>query len=212
MQEGTIYFRDGEVIAEHGNAVVYKMNGELFLEIGPGHTLWALESELADYVVQLKDFPRGRCLEIGLGLGVVSRYLLSFPKVEHLTTVELNPDVIAVHNKIKESDRGTVLRYSPDKHRILNADGLQYAYQTNQRYDFVFVDFYDRIDEDTLPQITDMVKACKRLLTPNGKIMGWLDKYTNGNHYRMFEMLFTNYDDTEASMLDLLMTNIKAME
>lgn len=191
--EGTIYFEDGEVVAEHGKAKVYKMNNELFLEIGPGHTLWALESELSDYVDQLQDFPRGNCLEIGLGLGVVSRYLLTFPKVKHLTTIEIEPDVIEVHSKIKEDDRGIKLDYNPDKHRILNADGLSYAYQTRQRYDFIFIDCYDRIDEETLPMILDMANACSRLMTPNGLMMGWLDKHTPSEHFDIFQKIFNQY-------------------
>lgn len=191
--EGLIYFKDGEVVAEHGKAKVYKMNDELFLEIGPGHTLWALESELTDYMDQLQDFPRGRCLEIGLGLGVVSRYLLTFPKVDILTTIEIESDVIEVHKKIKESDRGVDLAYDPTRHRILNADGLSYAYQTDQRYDFIFIDCYDRIDEETLPIIADMTQACSRALAPGGRMMGWLDKHTPAQFFDIFQRIFNMY-------------------
>lgn len=191
--KGLIYFRDGELIAEHGDAKVYKMNGELFLEIGPGHTLWALESEFTDYMLQLEDFPRGNCLEIGLGLGVVSRYLLTFPRVEHLTTIEINKDVIAVHEKIKEEDRGVQLDYNFGKHKIFNADGLIYAYQTKKMYDFIFIDCYDRIDEETLPLIADMLHACSRILKNGGKMLAWLDKYTSEPHYSHFRKLVDNY-------------------
>jgi spermidine synthase len=191
--KGLIYFKDGQIISEYGNAKVYKMNNELFLEIGPGHTLWASESELQEYMHQLEDFPRGRCLEIGLGLGVVSRYLLTFPAVSHLTTVELNSEVIAVHNKIKESDRGLDLGYSPEKHRILNANGIEYAYRTKQKYDFIFIDCYDRIDDDTLPLIADMTTACSRLLNRNGRMMGWLDVHTPEPFYSIFQKIFDQY-------------------
>lgn len=188
-----IYFEDGEVVAEHGKAKVYKMNGELFLEIGPGHTLWALESELSDYIDQLQDYPRGKCLEIGLGLGVVSRYLLTFPKVKHLTTIEIEPDVIAAHSKIKESDRGVDLKYASDRHRILNADGLSYAYQTSQRYDFIFIDCYDRIDEETLPMIADITNACSRILNRGGLMMGWIDTHTPPQYFDIFQKIFAQY-------------------
>ena len=90
MSTGLIYFKDGILIAESGRAKIYKLNNELFLEIGPGHNLWALESELKDYIWQLSDKPMGECLEIGLGLGVASKYILSCPKVKGLTTVEIN--------------------------------------------------------------------------------------------------------------------------
>ena len=192
-KNGLVYFEDGELVAEHGEARVYKLNNELFLELGPGHTLWALESELKDYMEQLQDIPSGRCLEIGLGLGVVSRYLLTFPKVEHLTTVEINKDVINVHSKIKEKDRGLQLDYSPDKHRILHAGGIEYAYQTKSRYDFIFIDCYDRIDEETLPVIADMFTACSMALKPGGRIMAWLDKHTPEPFYSAFEHLQAQY-------------------
>lgn len=185
-----IYFKDGELIANSNDASVYKMNNELFLEIGPGHTLWALESEINDYIPQLKDLPKGNCLEIGLGLGVASRYILSFPSVEHLTTIEINEDVIEAHSLIKESDRSYNFDYKPHKHRILNADGLMYLYQTRQRYDFVFIDCYDRIDEETLPVIADMARACLPVMKGGGKIVGWFDKATPEPYSSLFAELF----------------------
>lgn len=186
---GVIYFKDGKLVAEANSAKVYKMNGDLYLEIGPGHTLWALESEITDYMGQLVDYPRGQCLEIGLGLGVVSRYMLTFPKVEHLTTVEINKDVIEVHSKIDEKDRGVKFPYDSKKHRILCADGIEYAYLTKRRYDFIFIDCYDRIDEETLPLIADMHRACSRILKPKGMIIAWLDKHTPGQHYTEFQRI-----------------------
>lgn len=185
-----VYFEDGVVVAESGEAKVYKMLDDLFLEIGPGHNLWALESEFKDYVWQLKDYPRGRCLEIGLGLGVASRYMLTFPKVERLTTIEINKDIINVHKKIKNADRKFCLDYTSEKHRILKANGIEYAYQTRQRYDFIFVDCYNGIDEDTLPFIADMAIACSKTLKPDGKMIGWLDKYTPEEFVGIFHQIF----------------------
>ena len=182
MGEGLIYFKDGDLIAESGDTRVYKMNGKLFLEKGVGHSLWALEDELADYIHQLGDWPRGDCLEVGLGLGVASRYLLSFPKVKSLTTVELDADVIRTQELANPID--------DDRHLVLNANGLYYAYETKKMFDFIFLDFYDVIDEDTLPAIADMTVACERILKRKGKIIGWLDKHTPGDHAAIFMSLF----------------------
>lgn len=181
-QGGLIYFQDGEIVAESGEARVYRMyvegEEELFLEIGPGHNLWAHSMEWEDYVFQLKGRPHGDCLEIGLGLGVASRYILSCPKVEHLTTVEVNKDVIEVQKKISPiEDKWGMISFS-DRHTILNAEGLAYMYATKKRYDFVFIDCYDRIDEETLPLIADMAFAAKRLLKDGGEVVGWFDKST----------------------------------
>ena len=192
MGDSLIYFQDGKLVANSGLASVYKMNGELFLEIGPGHNLWALESELDDYMEQLYDWPQGQCLEIGLGLGVASRYILTFPRVDKLTTIDSDEDVINVHAKIPESSRGRKLDYREKDHKIYNADGLIYAYETSKLYDFIFLDFYGLIDEDTLPAIADMAVACKRILKPDGYMVGWLDMATPEMFAKQFFQIFDN--------------------
>jgi len=182
MGDGLIYFRDGELVAESGDTRVYKMNDKLFLEKGVGHNLWALEDELKDYIHQLESWPKGDCLEIGLGLGVASHYMLSFPEIKSLTTVEIDQDVINTQKHANPID--------DERHMVLNANGLYYAYKTKRMYDFIFLDFYDVIDEDTLPLIADMVAACNRILKRNGRMIGWLDKHTPGDHAAIFMSLF----------------------
>lgn len=182
MSEELIYFQDGQQIIERGDVRVYKMKNELFLEKGQGHNLWALGSELEDYMFQLVSWPKGDCLEIGLGLGVASKYILTFPKVKSLTTVEIDGDVIAVQREVNPIE--------DDRHLILNANGLYYAYKTKKMFDFIFLDFYACIDEDTLPQIADMVEACNRILKRKGKMIGWLDKHTPGDYAKVFMQLF----------------------
>jgi spermidine synthase len=191
MSEGLIYFKDGELVAESNDVRVYKLNKELFLEIGPGHNLWALESELEDYIWQLNDKPRGDCLEIGLGLGVASKYILSCPKVTSLTTIEVNEDVISVYNKLIPKDYSFDYKSQPDKrHTIINLDGLVYMYQTNHLFDFIFIDCYSAIDEETLPLIADMIYAAKRVLKDKGIVMGWFDKATPEEFVKTFYGLF----------------------
>lgn len=190
-KNGLIYFKDGELIAEQGEARLYQMNDELFLEAGPNHTLWALESELETYMWQLEDYPNGNVLEVGLGLGVASRYLLTFPRVKSLTTIEKNKDIIDLYPRIPRKDSDTFNKnFGHKKHIIHNIDGLSYVYNTNKKYDFVFLDFYDRIDEETLPEIRDMVNGCKRVLKVGGKIMGWLDPHTPEEFVKEFENIF----------------------
>jgi spermidine synthase len=182
MQTSTgIYFKDGELVAQRGEVAVYNMSGELFLEVGPGHNLWTLESEYTDYMIQLGDKPRGKCLEIGLGLGVASRCILTYPAVTSLTTVELREDVIHTHNDIIPLLENKIEKWAPydaDRHIIIHQDGLKYMLSTKERYDFVFMDFYKHIDEDTLPTIKDMIAAARICLASGGTISGWLDPYT----------------------------------
>lgn len=170
MKDGLLYFRSGDLIADSGEVRAYKFMDLLHLELGPGHNLWAIESELEDYIWQINDRPRGDCLEIGLGLGVASKYILSCPKVNSLTTVEINEDVINVQKQVNPID--------DDRHLILNAEGLLYMYATNRQFDFVFIDCYDVVDEDTLPMIADYTRAARKLLKESGEVLAWWDKAT----------------------------------
>ena len=97
-----IYFVDGKVIAESNDIVIYEMDGVCYLEQGPGHNLWADSAEIDELAPQIGNRPFGDCLEIGLGLGVASEYILSKPNVERLTTIELNEDVVYLYNELNK--------------------------------------------------------------------------------------------------------------
>ena len=177
-----IYFIDGDLISEHGEVRVYLYDGLLHLEIGPGHNLWMVESEIKELTEQIGDSPHGKCLEIGLGLGVASKYILSFPEVESLTTVEINSDVIAVHEMINEM-------YDP-RHEIVHAGGLDFIVLTGERYDFIFFDHYSIIDEDTLEILDVYAKAAKKILNKNGTLLAWFDPYTPEQDAKSFFDIF----------------------
>jgi len=185
------YFKDGNVVAQSGDVCVYDMDNQFYLEIKGD--LWALESEYSVYMEQLKDLPYGNCLEIGLGLGIASRCIMTFPKVKHLTTIEQNKDVINIHNDLKpylDTRLNKWMLYDIFKHTIINKSGLNYLLECKEKYDFIFLDFYRAIDEDTLPLIKDMVNIAKKVLTKDGVVCGWLDPYTPVEHYEEFENIF----------------------
>lgn len=182
-----IYFIDGDLIAEHGEARVYLYDGLLHLEIGPGHNLWMVESEIKELAEQIGDSPRGKCLEIGLGLGIASRYILSFPEVTLLTTVEINPDVIAVHEMVNRID--------DPRHKGINGNGLDFILQTEEKYDFIFFDHYSIIDEDTLEMLDTYVKATEKILSEGGKIVAWEDIYTPEEFINEFHKIFKEYKE-----------------
>jgi len=193
MGDIVTYFTTGKIVARSGDVKVYSMDDQLFLEIGPAHDLWALESEVIDYIQQLKDDPKGNCLEIGLGLGVASRCIMTYPMVDHLTTVERNKDVIEVHKQLiplLDNKKDKWAKYKEENHTVVNMDGLEYLLTTNEKYDFIFMDFYKGIDEDSLPEITDMVNAAQSCLTDRGIIRGWFDPYTPIEFVEVFHELF----------------------
>lgn len=177
-----IYFTHGELIAESKNMRVYVFDGMLHLEEGPGHTLWAIGSEIDEYKEQIGDYPHGDCLELGLGLGIASRYILSCEGVNSLTTVEISEDTIIVQKQTNFID--------DERHEIVCMDGWKYINKTNKKYDFIFMDFYHFIDEDGLPVIKEYVEASKRILRKGGKIIGWFDIYTPEEFVEPFHKLF----------------------
>jgi len=179
-----VYFTHGELIAESGNSRIYKFNDLLHLEEGPGHTLWAIEDEIEEYEDQIKNYPYGDCLEIGLGLGVASKYILSCERVSSLTTIEINEDTIKVQKEANFID--------DPRHIIIYMDGWKYINETDKKYDFIFMDFYHFIDEEGLPIIKKYVEICKeRVLKKGGKIICWFDIYTPeefvDEFYKIFE-------------------------
>lgn len=165
-----IYFTDGDIIAEHGDVRVYLYNKLLHLEIGPGHNLWMVESEIKELSEQIGDLPQGKCLEIGLGLGIASKYILSFPEVESLTTIEINQDVITVQEMINRID--------DPRHTIIHAGGLDFIVMADEKYDFIFFDHYSIIDEDTLEILDVYAKAARKILNKGGTLLAWFDIYT----------------------------------
>ena len=165
-----IYFIDGEVVAESGNVKVYEFNEKLFLERGPGHNLWADSDELLEYADQLGNRPRGDCLEIGLGLGTASRYILSFDEVLSLTTVELLIDVVAVHKMVNTIE--------DERHSIVIMNGFDYMLQCGKKFHYIFMDFYDLIDEETVLGLRQAVRVAKQILHEGGKIQAWFDPST----------------------------------
>lgn len=167
---GILYFRDGELIAEHGDARVYKMDGIRYLEVGKNgaHTMWTYEMEKEWYLDHnLNSRAKGNCLELGLGLGFASEIILSNPKVKKLVTVEINLDVIAVQDEVNP--------ISDDRHFIINASAEEYLGITKTTFDFIFIDTYIITDNETLDWLEDNVTKARSLLNPGGEVMGWFD-------------------------------------
>jgi len=182
MKNGTIYFRDGDLVAKSGEVRVYEMEGSLYMESGRG-TLISSDRDLSDYIWQISSKPFGNCLVIGLGLGVASKYILSLPKVTTITTIEESKDVIKTQKEIFPINDGRL--------KIINTDYLPYLYKSGSRFDFIFVDCYNIIDETTFPLIADIVVACKRRLSKQGVLIGWLDSSTPEVFIDAFYKLFT---------------------
>ena len=98
--------------------------------------------EISDHIFAI-GMAEGRVLVNGLGLGVVVQAMLNKPEVEHVTVVELSPDVIqlvAPHY---------LARYS-DRLEVVQANALEYQPPKGERYTVVWHDIWNDICSDNL--------------------------------------------------------------
>ena len=89
---------------------------------------------------------KGSVLVNGLGLGVVVQAMLNRPQVEHLTVIEISPDVIALVGPHYQSRYG-------DRLEIIEADALTWKPPKGVRYDVVWHDIWGDICSDNLPEM-----------------------------------------------------------
>lgn len=163
MSSNSRYFIDGELLEKVGDVRIYTLNDSKYMEVG--HTnIVASDEDVSTYIWQLGKIPKGDVLIIGLGLGISAGYMSSIPKVDSVVVLEPNKDIIECQEKINKLDFNGL--------RIINEDVLKYLYETNDNYDFIYLDFYSLINDKTLPMIADVAIAARRALRYNGRIAG----------------------------------------
>jgi hypothetical protein len=89
---------------------------------------------------------RERVLVNGLGLGVVVYAMLRNPRVEHVTVVEISPDVIALVGQ-------WFLREFGGRLTIIEADALTWKPPAGVRYTVAWHDIWDDICADNLEEM-----------------------------------------------------------
>lgn len=149
---------------QQGDVRIYDIEGGKYLFVD--QTMYASTTERSWYIRNVMPWARGKCLELGLGLGVASKVILAKPDVDHLLTIENNESVIAAFGK-------PLL-----KHNILNADALKWVSGfpvLEPMYDFIFVDHYT-FEEEELEMLQWLAMALKNLLKPGGKMVFWIDE------------------------------------
>ncbi|MDW3194094.1 MAG: hypothetical protein R8G66_17095 [Cytophagales bacterium] len=111
--------------------------------------------ERGDYE-ELIEKCQGDVLMLGLGLGTVNPKL-DYTRINSVEIVELHPDVIEV-----------VAERFP-KTKVLQGDAR--TYQTEKKYDVIWIDIWDDITIKKLPEMNEMIDHWKGHLKP----MGWID-------------------------------------
>lgn len=183
MTSNLDYFKKGTLVTEYSDTRVYTFMNELYMETGGEGNLTSSEDDLRNYIWQLGKAPCGNVLVLGLGLGLSVKYLLSLPNVKTITVIEPNKGVIVCQQKLKNAKRY-------EKVFVYNAGYLKYLYETNKRFDFVFIDCYRYIDETSFPFIMDVVFAAKKVCSFDGTIVGWADEKATEHWLSAFQKLF----------------------
>jgi len=166
MVAGPFDFWDenGELEFHEGSVRIYRMDGEQYLFVG--QVMYASTTEQDWYGRNVFPHARGRCLEIGLGLGVASKVILANPAVTHLLTIENNENVIAAFGKPLY------------KHNILHADVYRWAsnlIMVGPRYDLIFVDHYT-FEEEELGELQELARNLLPVLADGGRMIFWVDE------------------------------------
>ncbi len=144
---------------------IYRMDGEQYLFIG--QIMYASTTERSWYIRNVMQHAKGRCLEVGLGLGVASKVILAKPEVNYLLTVELNESVIGGFGK------------PLPRHNILCADINMWVDNfllPTPMYDLIFVDHYTLDDEDEIYALEDLAFKLEPLVKEGGRMIFWLDE------------------------------------
>jgi len=167
MTQGPFDFWDNNAYLEfhQENVRIYKLNGEQHLFVD--QIMYASTRERTWYIHNVMPHARGKCLEIGLGLGVASKVILARPEVSHLLTVEKNEIVIGAFGKPFHH------------HNILCTDIYHWVdgfMNLGPMYDLIFVDHYTLEDEDTIYALEDLSFKLEPLVKEGGRMIFWVDE------------------------------------
>lgn len=170
MSKGTFHFwnENGKLTYQEGDVRIYNVDGEDYLFVGP--VMYASSIERKWYVKNVHGKARGKCLEIGLGLGVASKVILANSDVRHLLTVEKEPEVIKAFGR--PLPRHNILE--KDVHEwVLNIFEVQKF--SEPFYDFIFVDHYTDMEED-YDDLKNLQEMLRPLLKVGGNMVFWIDE------------------------------------
>ena len=155
---------NGRLIFHQNDVRIYDIDGQEYLFVG--QIMYAGTSERRWYIHNVLPHARGKCLEIGLGLGVASRVILFSKEVRSLLTIEKNENVIAAFGK-------PLLH-----HMILHKDVYGWAkglFVEEPFYDLIFVDHFT-FETDEMEELEGLATNLKPLLKEGGRMIFWIDE------------------------------------
>lgn len=112
-------------------------------------------SDTPDEMLDHVEFVRhatGHVMIAGLGIGMVLRAVLAKPDVTRVTVVEMDADVIKLVSPHYQNDRIT----------IIHSSIFDFKVPKGTRYDAVWLDIWDTIGGDNLPEMTKLKRRFSR--------------------------------------------------
>ena len=178
---GPFDFWDKNAFLEYNEADVrvYRMDNEHYLFIG--QVIYASTTERSWYIRNVMPYAKGRCLEVGLGLGVASKVILAKSEVRHLLTIEQNEAVIGAFGR------------PLTRHNILCADVYEWVnnfQEPTPMYDLIFVDHYTSMEDGLWEDLKSLVEKLSKLLKEDGKLIIWIDENMDQKEITQFKELW----------------------
>ena len=115
----------------------------------------------------------GHALVGGLGLGLVAEAMLK--RGAKVTVIELSKEVIELVGSVMKERYG-------DQIEIINADVMEWKPPKGQTYDVVWMDIWDNINQDNLPQMATLNRRYARKAKWKGC---WQQEGCQGQRYRV---------------------------
>jgi spermidine synthase len=159
------WHENGLLEFEQGDVKIFSMDGNSYLFVD--QILYASTTERPWYIRNVYPYARGKCLEIGLGLGAASKVILANPAVISLLTVEADFDVLTAF--------GDTFRHHLLLHKDVN-EWIETAAHAGPIYDFIFVDHFAEMDDEFYPELKELVDKLKLNLKQDGKLVVWIDE------------------------------------
>lgn len=132
--------------------------------------------------MEVRRMARGRCLIAGLGIGMILHPILDpkrhtptkrdrflHPRVDHVTVIERDPDVIALVGP-------SLARYG-DRITIVESDIHAFTPGKGEKFDTVYFDIWPVISEDNLKEIADLHQRWKSRLNRAGEVKPWMHSW-----------------------------------
>jgi len=136
---------------QEGHDFLY-IKGDLWMTTNP----W--EKRLQKYIAEQA---HGDVLIAGYGLGVVQKFLQESRLVSSVTSVEINPEIMALCEE----------RYRKIHGRVILGDF--YKFPENIKYDCVIGDIAQEMDSQFLEDYKMFKEKAEKLIKPEGKILAW---------------------------------------